>query len=76
MVIAEYSGFFTAREVEVLKLLAHGFSNAQIAVNLNISVRTVKFHTSNIYNKIKVDSRSAAIAWTWKNHEQFDTPLF
>lgn len=57
----------TKREIEILKLLAEGWSNKQIADRLYITIRTVKFHTNNIYTKIMVDSRSEAIAWMWKH---------
>lgn len=55
------------REIEVLQLLADGLNNKKIADNLDITLRTVKFHTANIYKKIGVSSRSAAIVWVWKN---------
>jgi DNA-binding NarL/FixJ family response regulator len=72
MINAGISDKFTNREMEVLQLLAEGCSNKQIAENLNVSVRTIKFHTANIYEKIKVTSRSSAIAWIWKNRESFE----
>jgi DNA-binding CsgD family transcriptional regulator len=49
------------RESEVLAELAKGYSNKQIAKALYISVATVKFHTSNIYEKLQVSSRFEAI---------------
>ena len=45
----------TNREVEVLQLLADGWNNKQIADCLCITIRTVKFHTTNIYEKIDVE---------------------
>ena len=59
----------TDREIEILHLLAEGWCNKQIADKLHITIRTVKFHTSNIYTKLGVSSRSEAIAWAWKHHE-------
>jgi predicted ATPase/serine/threonine protein kinase/DNA-binding CsgD family transcriptional regulator len=50
----------TAHEVEVLRLLAQGLTNAQIAEQLIISPRTVNNHLTSIYSKIQVSSRSAA----------------
>jgi DNA-binding CsgD family transcriptional regulator len=50
----------TAREVEVLRLLAQGLTDAQIAAQLVISPRTVNTHLKAIYGKIQVSSRSAA----------------
>jgi DNA-binding CsgD family transcriptional regulator len=50
------------REREVLELMIAGLRNREIADRLFISVRTVKFHVSNILEKLEVDSRTAAIA--------------
>ena len=50
------------RELEVVKLLAQGLSNAQIAQKLYLSAGTVKVHTRNIYGKLGVNSRTQAIA--------------
>jgi DNA-binding NarL/FixJ family response regulator len=50
----------TAREVEVLQLLAHGLTTAEIAKRLVISPRTVNTHLHTIYRKLHVTSRSAA----------------
>ena len=55
-----YPDDLTAREVEVLRLLSQGWSDAQIAQHLDISPRTVNRHTTSIYSKIGVSSRSAA----------------
>ena len=50
----------TAREVEVLKLVAAGLMNRQIAERLAVSTRTVDAHLRSIYAKLGVKSRSAA----------------
>jgi DNA-binding NarL/FixJ family response regulator len=50
------------RELEVLELMIAGLRNRDIAERLFISVRTVKFHVSNVLRKLDVDSRTAAIA--------------
>ncbi|MFL5697860.1 MAG: tetratricopeptide repeat protein [Ktedonobacteraceae bacterium] len=50
----------TGREVEVLRLLAMGLTNAQIAERLVISLLTVKAHVRSIYSKLDIASRSAA----------------
>jgi DNA-binding CsgD family transcriptional regulator/tetratricopeptide (TPR) repeat protein len=50
----------TAREVEVLRLVAQGLTDAQVAQQLVISPRTVNTHLKAIYGKIQVSSRSAA----------------
>ncbi|MFC1971715.1 response regulator [Chloroflexota bacterium] len=51
----------TDRETEVLQLLAKGHSNPQMADELNLSRRTVQSHLRNIFNKLKVDSRTQAV---------------
>ncbi len=50
----------TPREVEVLRLVAQGMTNEQVANQLVISPRTVDTHLTSIYGKIDVSSRSAA----------------
>ncbi len=50
----------TAREVEVLRWVARGLTDAEVAAQLIISPRTVTSHLSSIYNKLGVTSRSAA----------------
>jgi len=50
----------TSREIEVLKLIAEGLFNKEIAVKLNISERTVKNHVSNIFKKIQANDRTQA----------------
>ncbi len=55
-----YPDDLTAREVEVLRLVAQGLTNEQVAEQLMISPRTVNTHLTSIYGKIGVSSRSAA----------------
>jgi ATP/maltotriose-dependent transcriptional regulator MalT len=50
----------TARELEVLRLVATGLTDAQVAEQLVVSRRTVNFHLSSIYSKLGVNSRTAA----------------
>jgi ATP/maltotriose-dependent transcriptional regulator MalT len=57
----------TDREVEVLRLLARGRSNREIASDLVISVHTVARHVQNIFTKLEVSSRSAATAWAYEH---------
>ena len=52
----------TPREVEVLRLLANGDTNVGIARTLQLSVRTVERHLSNIYRKLDVRGRAEAVA--------------
>jgi LuxR family maltose regulon positive regulatory protein len=49
------------REIEVLRLAAGGQTNKEIAYELNISLRTVKFHMTNILTKLGVDNRMQAV---------------
>ncbi len=63
-----YPGGLTAREVEVLRLVAQGLTDAQIAEQLMLSPRTVSWHLSTIYNKIQVSSRSAATRYAIEQH--------
>jgi len=51
----------TSREHEVLQLAAEGLANKQIALSLNISEHTVKFHLSSLYAKLGVTSRTEAV---------------
>jgi DNA-binding CsgD family transcriptional regulator len=53
----------TARELDVLRLLATGDSNAQIARALGITVHTVERHTANLYRKIGARGRAEATAY-------------
>jgi Response regulator containing a CheY-like receiver domain and an HTH DNA-binding domain len=62
----------TDREIEILELLAEGWCNKQIAERLGITLRTVKFHTNHIYDKLAVNSRAEAMAWAWKVREVED----
>lgn len=56
------SGLLTARERQVLGLVARGRSNKQIARDLAITERTIKFHMTSIFNKLGADNRAQAIA--------------
>lgn len=58
----------TKRELEVLIQVANGMSNKEIALNLDISERTVKNHISNIFKKIDVSDRTQAAVFTIKNN--------
>lgn len=59
-------GNLTTREWEILSQLAKGRTNVEISDVLVISRRTVEYHLQNIYGKIAVKSRAAAIAWLAK----------
>jgi DNA-binding NarL/FixJ family response regulator len=57
----------TRREREILKLVAEGHSNAQLARMLWVTEQTVKFHLSNIYRKLEVSNRTEASRWAQLN---------
>jgi DNA-binding NarL/FixJ family response regulator len=59
-------GGLSTRETEVLRLVAAGKPNRDIAEELFISERTVERHVSNIFIKLNVSSRSAATAYAFK----------
>ena len=63
-----YPDRLTAREVEVLRLLAGGLTDLQIAEKLILSPRTVHTHISSIYTKLSVTSRSAATRYAIEHH--------
>lgn len=58
----------SARELEVLRLLATGRTNRSIATELALSERTVERHVSNIFTKIDVSSRAAATAFAYQSN--------
>jgi DNA-binding NarL/FixJ family response regulator len=58
----------TRREIEVLKLLAEGLFNKEIAYTLSISEKTVKNHVSNIFKKINVSDRTQAAVYAIKHN--------
>lgn len=62
-----YPAGLTARELEVLRLVARGMSDFQVAEQLIISHRTVHAHLSSIYSKLNVTSRSAAACFAYEH---------
>jgi DNA-binding NarL/FixJ family response regulator len=66
--MARTSGELTDREVEVLRLVAQGLTNAQVAERLVISPRTVDAHLRSIYNKLNISSRHAALHYAHEHH--------
>jgi NarL family two-component system response regulator LiaR len=58
----------TRREIDVLCLVAQGFTDAQVGEQLVISKRTVTTHLTSIYNKLQISSRAAATNFAVKNH--------
>ncbi len=60
---AELTPHLTDRELEVIKALAQGMSNKQIAQSLHISEKTVRNHASNIYKKLHIYDRTQAVIY-------------
>ena len=59
----DYFDGLTPREVEILKLIASGSANKQIAYMLRISEKTVRNHISNVYEKLQIFDRSQAVLY-------------
>jgi DNA-binding NarL/FixJ family response regulator len=68
----------TRRELEVLQIMAEGYSNGQLARMLWVTEQTVKFHLSNIYRKLEVANRTEASRWAQTHNllAQPPTPAF
>lgn len=64
---AARSSPLTPREIEVIRLVAQGLSDKEIAARLNISEHTIHRHIANILTKLDVPSRAAAVAFAAKN---------
>jgi DNA-binding NarL/FixJ family response regulator len=64
---AEHPRGLTARELQVLRLLASGKTNKAIANDLSLSEKTIDRHVSNIFNKLDVPSRAAATAYAYEH---------
>jgi len=59
----EFYDGLTTREIEILKLIAAGKANKQIAYRLSISEKTVRNHVSNMYEKLKIFDRTQAVLY-------------
>ena len=57
----------TRREVDVVRLVAEGLSNQQIARRLVVSEATVKTHLNHVLSKLDVDGRPGLVAWAWRH---------
>jgi len=64
---ARHPAGLTAREIAVLRLVAQGLTDAQVAQKLVVSPRTVSTHLTSIYGKLQVNSRSAATRFAVEN---------
>lgn len=65
---ARAGGVLTARECDVLRLMADGLNNSQVATALFVSENTVKTHVSNIFSKLGCRDRAAAVLIGWRRH--------
>jgi DNA-binding CsgD family transcriptional regulator len=68
LIAPTYPGGLTAREVEVVRLVAAGRTNPEIATLLFLSEKTVARHLSNIFTKLEVTSRTGAAAFAFEHH--------
>jgi DNA-binding NarL/FixJ family response regulator len=57
----------TRREIDVLRLVAEGLSNQQIASRLVLGEATVKTHLNHLLSKLDVDGRPGLVAWAWRH---------
>jgi DNA-binding NarL/FixJ family response regulator len=64
----QQSQSLTNRERELLQILATGVNNKAIANSLNISIKAVEFHISNILRKLGMKSRAEVIVWLFRQY--------
>ena len=57
------------RETDMLEALSRGLTNRELSVDLGISANTVKFHLSNLYDKLSVKNRAQAIAYYYSSRK-------
>lgn len=65
---SSYPAGLTAREVQVLRLVARGLTNSQIAEELGLSEKTIAHHLTHIFNKTTSENRAAAVAFAFQHH--------
>ena len=70
-----HPGGLTDRELSILRLVAEGLSNLDIASKLYVTEQTVKFHLSNIYRKLDVSNRTEASRWAQVHGLRGDTSI-
>ena len=64
-----YIGKLSAREIEILALIADGYTNQQSADELCLSIRTVESHRSNIMGKLGIDNRRDLVSYYRSSYE-------
>ncbi len=60
-------GGLTRREIDVVRLVAQGLSNQQVARRLVVSEATVKTHLNHVLSKLALDGRPGLVAWAWRH---------
>lgn len=65
----EMGDLLSGREVEIMRYMAQGLTNSEIAAKLFISANTVRYHLKNIFEKLQVANRTEAAAWYFKHYE-------
>ena len=65
---AELYEMLTEREMEILLLIAKGYSNQEIASASHITIKTVKTHVSNILSKLEVQDRTQAVIYAFQHN--------
>ena len=60
-------GGLTRREIDVVRLVAQGLSNQQVARRLVVSEATVKTHLNHVLSKLDLDGRPGLVAWAWRH---------
>ena len=65
----------TDREMEVLSLIAQGYSNKEIASALYLSINSIKTYVRSAYRRINVERRTQAVLWTLARLPQVPAPL-
>jgi DNA-binding NarL/FixJ family response regulator len=60
-------GALTERETEILRLMAEGLSNRVMAARLFVTEATIKTHVNNVFGKLDVNDRAAAVAWAFRS---------
>jgi DNA-binding CsgD family transcriptional regulator len=63
------------REAEVAELVTKGLSNKEVANQLFVTEKTVKFHLTNIYKKMSLKSRAQLIVWCMPHHSFAEAPV-
>lgn len=64
----------TKRERAILQSMAEGLTNKELATQFEVSINTVKFHLSNLYEKLEIRNRSQAIAFFYSRSHEFNDP--